>query len=184
MKLACVSALAELARSDSTDEAVRAAMESCVATRPFDDLEAYRASLSRFVYRSSFLIRPLFDVARTAPSWLIFAEGGADFEFEGEMQLNLAFDKVARDSLLPCARLTDRASILVFSGMDAANAAIDALTTLANAEPIGPMLLGLGGAVHVVTPDSALGISVQLGGIRSRPYGSARGPHPSQKGRN
>ncbi len=391
MKRACVNALAELARSGSTDEVARAygekglrfgrdyllpkpfdprllcalatavaraAMESGVATRPLDDLEAYRASLSRFVHRSSFLMRPLFDVARAAPNRVIFAEGEdhrvlramqsvldegvanpiatgrpdriaglcnelglriapdrdfevfghecqelterfgarlhtlrardgigpvaarklfrssdtiaaamavhegvaasmicgtsgsfathlewitqilgtdgqtvgslvplildagtvfiadgyvnyepsaedvaricrmaaeqvrdfgltprialishanfgahsspsaarmrrateilteseADFEFEGEMQLNLAFDKVARDNFLPCARLTDRANILVFPGMDAANAAIDALTTLADAEPIGPMLLGFRGAAHIVTP--------------------------------
>ena len=82
----------------------------------------------------------------------ILAETAADFEFEGEMQLNLAFDKAARDRFLPGARLTDRANVLVFPGMDAANAAIDALTTLGNAQPIGPLLLGYGGAAHIVTP--------------------------------
>ena len=90
--------------------------------------------------------------ARMRRATEILAETEADFEFEGEMQLNLAFDKAARDRFLPGARLTDRANILVFPGMDAANAAINALTTLGNAQPIGPVLLGYEGAAHIVTP--------------------------------
>ncbi len=90
--------------------------------------------------------------ARMRRATEILTETAADFEFEGEMQLNLAFDKVARDRFLPDARLTDRANILVFPGMDAANAAINALTTLGNAQPIGPVLLGYNGAAHIVTP--------------------------------
>ena len=89
--------------------------------------------------------------ARMRRATEILTETAADFEFEGEMQLNLAFDKVARDRFLPDARLTDRANILVFPGMDAANAAINALTTLGNAQPIGPVLLGYNGAAHIVT---------------------------------
>ena len=90
--------------------------------------------------------------ARMRRATEILTETEADFEFEGEMQLNLAFDKAARDRFLPGARLTDRANILVFPGMDAANAAINALTALGNAQPIGPVLLGYEGAAHIVTP--------------------------------
>ena len=90
--------------------------------------------------------------ARMRRATEILTEAAADFEFEGEMQLNLAFDKAARDRFLPGARLTDRANILVFPGMDAANAAINALTTLGNAQPIGPVLIGYNGAAHIVTP--------------------------------
>ena len=57
-----------------------------------------------------------------------------------------------RDRFLPGARLTERANILVFPGMDAANAAIDALTSPGNAQPIGPVLLGYNGAAHIVAP--------------------------------
>ncbi|MCY3830118.1 MAG: phosphate acyltransferase, partial [Rhodospirillaceae bacterium] len=64
--------------------------------------------------------------------------------------------KAARDRFLPCARLTDRANILVFPGMDAANAAIHALSALGNAQPIGPILLGYGGAAHIVTPNATV----------------------------
>ena len=81
----------------------------------------------------------------------ILSETEADFEFEGEMRLDLAFDKTARDRFLPAARLTDRANILVFPSIDSANAAINALRTLANALPVGPILMGYGGAAHIVT---------------------------------
>ena len=94
--------------------------------------------------------------ARMRRATEILDETRADFEFEGEMQLNLAFDKAARDRFLPEARLTDRANILVFPGMDAANAAIHALSALGNAQPIGPILLGYGGAAHIVTPNATV----------------------------
>ena len=81
----------------------------------------------------------------------ILAETDAGFEFEGEMRLDLAFDKAARDRFLPGSRLTDRANILVFPTIDAANSAVNALRSLANALPVGPILMGYGGAAHIVT---------------------------------
>ncbi|MFM8991655.1 MAG: malic enzyme-like NAD(P)-binding protein, partial [Alphaproteobacteria bacterium] len=42
----------------------RAAMESGVATRPIADFDAYRQRLSEFVYRSGFLMRPIFERAK------------------------------------------------------------------------------------------------------------------------
>jgi malate dehydrogenase (oxaloacetate-decarboxylating)(NADP+) len=44
----------------------RAAMDSGVATRPIADLEAYRQSLSRFVYQTGMFMRPVFAVAKAA----------------------------------------------------------------------------------------------------------------------
>jgi len=104
------------------------------------------------ISHTNFGAHPSPSAARMRRATEILTERCADFEFEGEMQLNLAFDKRVRDRFLPCARLTDRANVLVFPGMDAANAAINALTTLANAEPIGPILLGFRGTANIVTP--------------------------------
>ncbi|MBU2581398.1 MAG: NADP-dependent malic enzyme [Alphaproteobacteria bacterium] len=53
----------------------KAAMESGVATRPIENIEAYRESLSRFVYKSGPVMRSVFDTARRAPKRVIFAEG-------------------------------------------------------------------------------------------------------------
>ena len=105
--------------------------------------------------------------ARMRRATEILAETQADFEFEGEMQLNLAFDKAARDHFLPEGRLTDRANILVFPGIDAANAAIHALSALGNAQPIGPILLGYGGAAHIVTPNATVRGLLNIAAIAS-----------------
>ncbi len=53
----------------------QAAAESGVATRPIADLEAYRQSLTRFVYQTSMFMRPLFAAARRAPKRVAYAEG-------------------------------------------------------------------------------------------------------------
>jgi malate dehydrogenase (oxaloacetate-decarboxylating)(NADP+) len=53
----------------------KAAMDSGVATRPLPDLEAYADSLIRFVFRSGFIMKPLFGKAKAAPKRVIYAEG-------------------------------------------------------------------------------------------------------------
>ncbi|MBR9841663.1 MAG: NADP-dependent malic enzyme [Rhodobacteraceae bacterium] len=53
----------------------KAAMESGVATRPIDDLEAYKARLDQSVFKSALLMRPVFHSARAASRRIIFAEG-------------------------------------------------------------------------------------------------------------
>jgi malate dehydrogenase (oxaloacetate-decarboxylating)(NADP+) len=53
----------------------QAAMESGVATRPLENLEAYRESLSRFVYHSGVIMQPLFTAAKKQPRRVVYAEG-------------------------------------------------------------------------------------------------------------
>ena len=56
----------------------KAAMEGGVATRPIADLDAYAESLQQFVYRSGSFMKPLFQVAKSAPPELkriVYAEG-------------------------------------------------------------------------------------------------------------
>jgi malate dehydrogenase (oxaloacetate-decarboxylating)(NADP+) len=53
----------------------KAAMESGVATRPIEDFQAYRDKLARTVYRTSFVMKPVFDRARDEPLRLAYAEG-------------------------------------------------------------------------------------------------------------
>ncbi|TDJ73563.1 MAG: NADP-dependent malic enzyme [Proteobacteria bacterium] len=53
----------------------RAAMDSGVATRPLEDLGAYRRSLSQFVFRSSGVMEPIFEKAKEQPRRLVYAEG-------------------------------------------------------------------------------------------------------------
>ena len=53
----------------------KAAMESGVASRPIEDFGAYCQDLSRFVFRSGLIMKPLFERARQDPKRLIYAEG-------------------------------------------------------------------------------------------------------------
>ena len=52
----------------------QAAMDSGVATRPVD-LEAYSAELDRRTYRSSMVMRPVFEAAASESRRIVFAEG-------------------------------------------------------------------------------------------------------------
>jgi len=53
----------------------KAAMDSGVATRPIADFDAYADRLSRFVFRSGFMMKPVFAMARAKPRRVIYAEG-------------------------------------------------------------------------------------------------------------
>ncbi|MBX3637638.1 MAG: NADP-dependent malic enzyme [Rubrivivax sp.] len=57
----------------------QAAAESGVATRPIADLDAYRQSLTRFVYQTGMVMRPVFAAAKAAgadrPRRVVYAEG-------------------------------------------------------------------------------------------------------------
>ncbi len=56
----------------------KAAMESGVARRPIEDFEAYDQKLSRFVFRSGNLMRPIFEAAQSNPRRLLFARGDSE----------------------------------------------------------------------------------------------------------
>jgi len=53
----------------------KAAMASGVATRPIADFELYQSRLNGFVFRSGFVMKPVFAQAKTAPKRVVYAEG-------------------------------------------------------------------------------------------------------------
>jgi malate dehydrogenase (oxaloacetate-decarboxylating)(NADP+) len=53
----------------------QAAMDTGVAARPLADIQAYTESLDRFVFRSGFIMKPLFTAARASQRRVIYAEG-------------------------------------------------------------------------------------------------------------
>ena len=55
--------------------AAEAAIESGVATRPVESLEAYREELNHSSIRSGFVMRKVFEAARTTQRKILFAEG-------------------------------------------------------------------------------------------------------------
>ena len=53
----------------------RAAMETGVAKRPLESLEAYKQHLDGSVFKSAMLMRPIFETARATNRRIVFAEG-------------------------------------------------------------------------------------------------------------
>ncbi|MTH64365.1 NADP-dependent malic enzyme [Paracoccus shanxieyensis] len=53
----------------------KAAMETGVATRPLEDINAYKRNLDGSVFRSALIMRPVFEAAATARRRIVFAEG-------------------------------------------------------------------------------------------------------------
>jgi malate dehydrogenase (oxaloacetate-decarboxylating)(NADP+) len=53
----------------------KAAMDSGVATRPIADFDAYRQQLSQFVWKTGFVMRPVFDQARADPRRVAYTDG-------------------------------------------------------------------------------------------------------------
>ncbi len=77
----------------------KAAAESGVASRPITDFEAYRQTLTRFVYQTGMIMRPVFEAAKVAPlKRVIFAEG-EDERVLRAVQLGLE-DGVAKPILI------------------------------------------------------------------------------------
>ena len=83
----------------------KAAMDSGVAGRPVENIQAYTESLDRFVHRSGFIMKPLFSKAKAAPKRVIYAEG------EDERVLRAAQavveDQVARPILVGRPRVIE-----------------------------------------------------------------------------
>ena len=53
----------------------QAAMDSGVALRPIADMNAYREKLGQFVYRTSLMMKPVYDRARADKQRVVYAEG-------------------------------------------------------------------------------------------------------------
>jgi malate dehydrogenase (oxaloacetate-decarboxylating)(NADP+) len=53
----------------------QAAMDSGVALRPIADMDAYREKLGQFVYRTSLMMKPVYDRARADKQRVVYAEG-------------------------------------------------------------------------------------------------------------
>ena len=83
----------------------KAAMDSGVAGRPLENVEAYAESLERLVFRSGFIMKPIFSKAKANPKRVIYAEG------EDERVLRavqaVVEDKVARPILVGRPRVID-----------------------------------------------------------------------------
>ncbi|WP_424934175.1 NADP-dependent malic enzyme [Amaricoccus macauensis] len=76
----------------------QAAMDTGVATRPIEDMDAYREKLQSFVYRSGMLMKPVFEHAQKDPRRVAFAEGDSSRVLHTAMRA--ARDGIAKPVLI------------------------------------------------------------------------------------
>jgi malate dehydrogenase (oxaloacetate-decarboxylating)(NADP+) len=75
-----------------------------------------------------------------------------DFEYEGEMHSDAALDPEVRARVFPNARFEGSANALIFSNTDAASGARNIIKSVAGGLEVGPILMGMGNRVQIVTP--------------------------------
>ncbi|MBK9082940.1 MAG: NADP-dependent malic enzyme [Rhizobiales bacterium] len=81
----------------------------------------------------------------------IIEERAPDIEVDGEMQADTALSQLLRDKKLPSSRLKGEANVLVMPNLDAANIAYQMTRMLADALPVGPILLGIARPAHILS---------------------------------
>ena len=73
-------------------------------------------------------------------------------QVDGEMAADTALVQVIRDQMLPSSTLKGEANVLVMPNLDAANIAFQLIKVVADALPVGPILIGPGYPAHILTP--------------------------------
>ena len=82
----------------------------------------------------------------------ILRETAPDLEVDGEMQADSALSEAIRERVLPSSRLRGEANVLVMPSLDAANIAYQMTKMMADALPVGPILIGAALPAHILTP--------------------------------
>jgi malate dehydrogenase (oxaloacetate-decarboxylating)(NADP+) len=75
-----------------------------------------------------------------------------DLQVDGEMQADTALSGLIRDRVLPGSPLKGSANVLIFPNLDAANIAFQFSKVLADALPVGPLLIGPARPAHILSP--------------------------------
>ncbi len=112
-----------------------------------------------------------------------------DLEVDGEMQADTALSQAIRDRVLPSSRLKGEANVLVMPSLDAANIAYTMTLIMADALPVGPILIGGARPAHILTPSTtargivnmtAVAVAEAQGESRRVAEGARRQPRGAQ----
>ena len=111
-------------------------MKPRVAFVSHSDFGSYDTDSSRKMRRATALLK----------------EKHPEIEADGEMQGDTALSAAARKLVLPHSNLEGDANILIMPNLDTANVAYQMIKTLADALPVGPILIGPARPAHILTP--------------------------------
>ncbi|MBP1093250.1 NADP-dependent malic enzyme [Bradyrhizobium diazoefficiens] len=82
----------------------------------------------------------------------LLKEKHPEIEADGEMQGDTALSASARKMVLPHSNLEGEANIMIMPTLDTANVAYQMIKSLADALPVGPILIGPARPAHILTP--------------------------------
>ncbi|MDA9510047.1 malic enzyme [Bradyrhizobium sp. CCBAU 11386] len=82
----------------------------------------------------------------------LLREKHPEIEADGEMQGDTALSAAARKMVLPHSKLEGEANIMIMPTLDTANVAYQMIKSLADALPVGPILIGPARPAHILTP--------------------------------
>ena len=82
----------------------------------------------------------------------LLLERHPDLEIDGEMHGDSALVPELRERVFPYSRLKGEANVLIMPNLDAANIAYQMIKVLADALPVGPILIGAARPAHILTP--------------------------------
>ena len=82
----------------------------------------------------------------------LFKHNHPEIEADGEMQGDTALSETVRKLVLPHSQLDGEANILIMPNLDTANVAYSMIKALADALPVGPILIGTSRPAHILTP--------------------------------
>ncbi len=80
---------------------------------------------------------------RTRDAVAILDQRGADFEYDGEMSVEVALNHALMRERYPFCRLRGPANVLIMPGLHAANIATQLLEEMGGGKRVGPLLMGL-----------------------------------------
>ena len=134
------------------------------------DIAAQTASMARaigleprvaFLSYSNFGNPPGGIADRVRDAVAMMEARGVDFEFDGEMGVDVALDGY-KSELYPFTRLSGPANIMILPGLHAANISYKLLHHFAGGTRIGPLLVGLEKPVQIVNMDASVSEVVQI----------------------
>ena len=96
----------------------------------------------------------------------ILREKNVDFEFDGDMQPDVALDEEYK-SLYPFSKIVGNANILIMPGQHSAAISYKMMKTLGDTKVIGPLLIGLGLPIEIAPLRSSTSEILNLASIAS-----------------
>ena len=94
----------------------------------------------------------------------ILKERKVDFEFDGDMQPDVALDP-EYEELYPFSKIVGKANILIMPGQHSAAISYKMMKTLGDTKVIGPLLIGLGLPIEIAPLRSSTSELINLASI-------------------